>query len=360
MTRLAPRSRAEGGFTLIELLVVLAVLPIIVAALSIAIISMLNLQQGTSSSVGDSADAQTVSAYYEQDVQSASNITTSSSATQCGPGTQVLGLEWNQNQYGRLLRRGGSVPESLLGPPVLRFRTVATPTSSLATSRMTCPPDRSSRRSRPVSAAGTGKCGWTTAIGVSGVSLSVDQPGSQLHVHPLLCPEDSVSASQFDRRRVAERQLQLRNADDRHLRLDALLRGLLVLQLPVNLGAVPDDDRGDRQHAVHPVLLHPLERDAEHLHGTRVPRQLGSRLRSDGHPLSAPHLLRRADERGLPRQQRLLHGRPRRSRALRERGGLHGLGHHHEHQAPRLERATPRRAGSSSPATRSPPTPASR
>ena len=71
---------------------------------------MLTLQTRTANRLADSADAQTVSAFYEQDVQSSSNITTNPTATPCGPGTQLLGLEWDRNaqtgQYEDLVKAG--------------------------------------------------------------------------------------------------------------------------------------------------------------------------------------------------------------------------------------------------------------
>jgi prepilin-type N-terminal cleavage/methylation domain-containing protein len=85
---------AEGGFTLVELLVVSTILPLIVGAIAVALISVLSLQGGVSSRISDSTDAQIVSAHLDQDVQSAAKLTTSATATQCGPEKQLLGLEW--------------------------------------------------------------------------------------------------------------------------------------------------------------------------------------------------------------------------------------------------------------------------
>src|SRR5271170_1380776 len=87
---------SEDGFTLIELIIVTAVVPLIIGAISLALISVLSLQGGVSNGISDSADAQVVSANYQKDVESAEMITTQPSSTpQCGTGTQVLGLEWN-------------------------------------------------------------------------------------------------------------------------------------------------------------------------------------------------------------------------------------------------------------------------
>lgn len=85
------------GFTLIELLVVVLILPIIVGALAVGLIAVFSLQSSTVSRVSDSGDAQVVSANYVSDVESALRITTDPTAAQCGPGTQLLGLESGYN-----------------------------------------------------------------------------------------------------------------------------------------------------------------------------------------------------------------------------------------------------------------------
>jgi len=92
-------TRDEAGFTLIELIIVTLIIPIIMGAITLALISVFSLQGGTSSRVSDSADAQVVSSNFETDVQNASLITSASTggSPQCVPGTagawQVLGLQ---------------------------------------------------------------------------------------------------------------------------------------------------------------------------------------------------------------------------------------------------------------------------
>jgi prepilin-type N-terminal cleavage/methylation domain-containing protein len=94
-------ARNEAGFTLIELIIVTLIIPIIVGAITLALVSIFSLQTGTASRVSDSADAQVVSSNFETDVQNASLITSDSSggSPQCVPaspvagGTQVLGLQ---------------------------------------------------------------------------------------------------------------------------------------------------------------------------------------------------------------------------------------------------------------------------
>jgi prepilin-type N-terminal cleavage/methylation domain-containing protein len=93
----------QEGFTLIELLVVIVIIPLVVGAISVALISVLMQQNTVQNALGDSSDAQLVSATFVKDVQSASFITTNptppnaSSTTPpvCGPNTPFLSLEWS-------------------------------------------------------------------------------------------------------------------------------------------------------------------------------------------------------------------------------------------------------------------------
>ena len=73
------RTRDEGGFTLIELIIVTLIIPIIIGAITVALISIFSLQGSTSSRVSDSGDAQVVSSNFETDVQNATLITSASS-----------------------------------------------------------------------------------------------------------------------------------------------------------------------------------------------------------------------------------------------------------------------------------------
>src|SRR5258708_1093063 len=90
--------RSEAGFTLIELLIVVAVMPLIVGALALGTLSGFSLQTSVSNRLTDSGDAQVVSLNFQNDVQSAAMITTSSTpqttpqspTVQCGSGYQVL------------------------------------------------------------------------------------------------------------------------------------------------------------------------------------------------------------------------------------------------------------------------------
>jgi prepilin-type N-terminal cleavage/methylation domain-containing protein len=98
----------EQGFTLVELLIVTTVLPLIIGALSVGLISVFSLQSGVSSRLSNTTDAQVVAADFQSDVQGTSQITTSNTQ-QCNSqppvaGTQLLGLWSNvNNQTSQLL-----------------------------------------------------------------------------------------------------------------------------------------------------------------------------------------------------------------------------------------------------------------
>jgi hypothetical protein len=98
-------TRNEAGFSLVELIIVTLITPVIIGAITLALISIFSLQSSTSNRVSNSGDAQIVSSNFETDVQNASLITSASSglSPQCKPaspiagGTQVLGLQSSAN-----------------------------------------------------------------------------------------------------------------------------------------------------------------------------------------------------------------------------------------------------------------------
>ena len=90
------RGHSDEGFSLIELLIVVAVMPLVVGAIAVAMLSVFSLHTSVSDRLTDSADAQIVGLNFQNDVQSASLITTAGSSTSpppCGSGYQVLGLQ---------------------------------------------------------------------------------------------------------------------------------------------------------------------------------------------------------------------------------------------------------------------------
>jgi prepilin-type N-terminal cleavage/methylation domain-containing protein len=93
--------QTEDGFTLIELIIVALIIPIIIGAITLALISIFSLQTTTASRISNSSDAQVVSSNFESDVQSAAMLiaplpTPTAPAGQspatCGTGSEVLSL----------------------------------------------------------------------------------------------------------------------------------------------------------------------------------------------------------------------------------------------------------------------------
>jgi prepilin-type N-terminal cleavage/methylation domain-containing protein len=76
---------SEDGFTLIEVIIVTLMLPIIVGAISFALVSVFSLQGSTSGRISASGDAQVVSTNFETDVQDSSYVTTNNSSVSPAP-----------------------------------------------------------------------------------------------------------------------------------------------------------------------------------------------------------------------------------------------------------------------------------
>lgn len=79
--------------TLIELLVTLLILPLVIGGLAFGLIAVFSLQSTVSGRITDSGDAQTLSASFSKDVQSAQALTDNATPT-CGTGVQLIAFEW--------------------------------------------------------------------------------------------------------------------------------------------------------------------------------------------------------------------------------------------------------------------------
>jgi prepilin-type N-terminal cleavage/methylation domain-containing protein len=168
----------EAGFTLIELLIVTVILPLVVGAMAYALVAVFSLQGGATSRLTNSDDAQTVSAVYESDVQSATQITTET-ASQCGTsGTQLLGLQWSSGtfivSYDEV---GTSSPYSLV-------RNYCTGGSTTPTTSTTVSANLPANQPSPTFSCATwGNCtaitrGWIPAGQVSDVTFHIIETGS--------------------------------------------------------------------------------------------------------------------------------------------------------------------------------------
>jgi prepilin-type N-terminal cleavage/methylation domain-containing protein len=92
----------DGGFTLIELIIVSLVLPIVIGAVTLALVSVFSIQTSDSSRLSASGDAQVTASNFETDVQAASMIIAplagggapqGQSPATCGSGTEVVSLQ---------------------------------------------------------------------------------------------------------------------------------------------------------------------------------------------------------------------------------------------------------------------------
>jgi prepilin-type N-terminal cleavage/methylation domain-containing protein len=174
------RPATDEGFTLIELLIVILILPIIVGALAVGLIAVFSIQGSVSARVSDSGDAQVVSSDFESDVQSAQQITTDSTASQCGTGTQLLGLESNPNSAG-VYETVISYSEVQVGSTYTLVRNDCfSGAASTATIKTTVSFNVESGLSAPAISPSTvnaqAQLGWISAQPVTNVQLDVTEP----------------------------------------------------------------------------------------------------------------------------------------------------------------------------------------
>lgn len=180
----APRGRSrrdrEGGFTLIELLVVITIMPLIVGAISVALLAVFKNQTTVSNSLTASGDAQVVSANFVGDVQGSQWITTfSSPTTKCGTtGTLVFSLSpdnvpvaqiTNVISYVKVAQASGST--DTLFRNVCQAGIVKT---STAISHDV--PSSQQVTIQPASVQTAAASGWVAAQGTTSVNLSISEP----------------------------------------------------------------------------------------------------------------------------------------------------------------------------------------
>jgi prepilin-type N-terminal cleavage/methylation domain-containing protein len=194
----------ESGFTLVELLVVLIVLPLVVGAISVGLISVFSLQGGVTSRFADSGDAQVVSANFVKDVQSASQLTTVSSSTgpaPCGSSSQLLGLLWGNGtevSYVDVPESTGTSTTYSLFRYVCQGGVTATPAqTSVVSHDMPNPSGQPDPVVISPSASNTAAAsGWISAQGVTAVTFGITEPGSKYAYTLTGLPSASTPASQ--------------------------------------------------------------------------------------------------------------------------------------------------------------------
>jgi len=97
----------DSGFTLVELLIVTAIMPIIMGALAVSIVSIFKLQTNVTNRLTDSADSQQISSIFSSDITAAQYVTTDTATNpQCGAGTGNLLLSIDDNSD----RLNGTLP----------------------------------------------------------------------------------------------------------------------------------------------------------------------------------------------------------------------------------------------------------
>jgi prepilin-type N-terminal cleavage/methylation domain-containing protein len=175
--------RGEHGLTLIELMITILIIPMIAIALGMGIDMAFTVQSHVASSVNSSSDLQAISSRLYQDTQSAAMLTTSSSAVQCGTGTQLLGLEWGLvgGSYNSLVSysemSSASSPTGALVRNYCDAGPNPTPTSSETVagqlSAQVSPPTIS-----PAYFNQTAGVGWVLADGVTNVSFTIKESAS--------------------------------------------------------------------------------------------------------------------------------------------------------------------------------------
>ncbi len=205
------RDRSDAGFSLIELLIVVAVMPLVVGAIAVGMLSVFSLYSSVTNRISDSADAQIVGLNFQTDVQSASLITTANSSSNpapCGNGYQVLGLQQaNGTEISyigsagagtsyRLTRNvctNGSVTESSVLasdlPDILQSAT--SPIS--VTCRQTNPPVTCALG--PPNGTPAYQNGWEPTAGVTGVVFNVTAPLTKFTYQFSAVPAASASST---------------------------------------------------------------------------------------------------------------------------------------------------------------------
>jgi prepilin-type N-terminal cleavage/methylation domain-containing protein len=177
----------DDGFTLVELLVVVAILPIVVGGIAVAMLTVLQNNNSVSTTLTQASDAQVVSNEFVSDVQSASMLntaTTPSGPGMCAPASQsgghhVLSLQWadgatevsyvemvdgNANNLFRNFCQGNTLSSSTV------LSHDASSNLQAVVAGLPCPSTLNQGPTCPVSS------GWYAAAGTAYVQLAVQEP----------------------------------------------------------------------------------------------------------------------------------------------------------------------------------------
>lgn len=192
------RQASELGFSLIELIIVVAILPLILGAIAVALVAVFSLQGSVSNRLSASGDAQIVSSFYVKDVQSAAQFTTNASPSlECGTGTQLLGLEWSWDPTNARYLNVVSyvdVPSGASNHSLVRqycsSGASATPTSSSTISydinaRALAGVGQPPPTIAPASVDTAAAAGWTSTAGATEVKFPITEPHSNNYLYTL-------------------------------------------------------------------------------------------------------------------------------------------------------------------------------
>jgi len=169
----------QAGFTLLELVVVIAIMGLVIGAITTALITTLQNEGTISDRVSASADAQITSSVFVRDVQSASEVTTLQTAGPvqghagvCGSGTTyLLGLYWNGTVVSYWTKDGTGGAHDLVRSFCGSTNESETISRGLPTiqgpATVTCGPNVSSCNYATT---------WMSTAGVSGISIAVVEP----------------------------------------------------------------------------------------------------------------------------------------------------------------------------------------
>ncbi len=174
------RELDDAGFTLIELIITIAILPIVVGGIAVALISVFTLQGSVSNRVSDSNDALVSSSTFNKDVQSAQEIETVTTPACGSTGQQLVGLEWGANAAGAY-QNVVSYVQSTTGTTTSLMRMQCTSgASTTPTGSRTVAHDAGTPTValNPSGFSYNTNQGWTSTQGLYGVTVSVNAPGS--------------------------------------------------------------------------------------------------------------------------------------------------------------------------------------
>ena len=187
-----------------------AILPLIMGALAVGVISIFKLQTGVATRLGDTSDSQMVSAVFANDVSGAQYVTTDPTSTpQCGAGigTQLLGLEANfdsatgkfgvTTSYVRVAVTTGSTTTYNLERLVCTGEGVTTPTAVSTLAYDFAPTEVPSISCTTTSAGcpGDATTKWMSTLDVGSVNYNVTQPNTGYTYNLAASPVNSVSST---------------------------------------------------------------------------------------------------------------------------------------------------------------------